>query len=207
MATRSVGDPTWSNLPSAITPTRSASVAASSKSWVTRSVGSSSARRSSRSSARTASRVCASSAESGSSRRRTAGISRERARERHSLPLAAGEVVDARVREVSDAEAVEELLRPRAAPRAEAHVAEGIEVGKERVLLEDVPDAPPLGWHVDAPFRVEHELRTDLHGAGPRREQAGDDAQHRRLPRTGRPDESEGLALADLERYRRSEAA
>src|SRR5919106_4130775 len=83
-ATSSCGSPSCRMWPSTRTPTRSASVAASSKSWVTSSVGMASWRRSSCSSARTACRVWASSAESGSSRSRT---SRARASARASATL------------------------------------------------------------------------------------------------------------------------
>ena len=87
-ATSSAAVPTWSKRPSRMTPTRPASAAASSKSWVTRSVGSASSRRSPCSSTRTRARVCASSAASGSSGA-APRVARERPREADPLALAA----------------------------------------------------------------------------------------------------------------------
>ena len=95
--TSSCAVPSWSSRPSTSTPIRSASAAASSKSWVTSSVGRPSSRRSACSSARTDVRVCASRAASGSSRSRTSGLARERPGERDPLALAARELARPRV--------------------------------------------------------------------------------------------------------------
>ena len=72
-ATSCAAVPSWRRRPSTMTPMRSASAAASRKSWVTSSVGSARAARTSCSSLRTTPRVWASSAESGSSSSRTRG--------------------------------------------------------------------------------------------------------------------------------------
>ena len=101
--------PSWRRRPSTMTPIRSASAAASRKSWVTSSVGSARAPSTSCSSPRTTARVCASSAESGSSRSRTCG-SRARARAtRDALALAARQPARALVGQVRDPHAVQQL--------------------------------------------------------------------------------------------------
>ena len=56
-------------------------------------------------------------------------VARERAGERDTLALATGELLDARPREVADAEPVEQLLDPRRAVGAEADVAEHVRCG------------------------------------------------------------------------------
>ena len=96
-ATSSAGVPVWRSVPSTITPTWSASAAASSKSCVTSSTGMSSPASSSCSSARTVVFVCASSADERLVEQQHLRVARERARERDALALAAGEPAGPRV--------------------------------------------------------------------------------------------------------------
>ena len=72
-----------------------------------------------------------------------ARVARERARERDALALAARELAGPRLREVRDAEALEQLVDPLLA--AVGDVLPHGQVREERVLLEDEPDAPLVG--------------------------------------------------------------
>ena len=149
-ATSSAAVPLCRILPSTITPTWSASAAASSKSWVTRIVGSASSRSSSWSSIRTAAFVWASSAEQRLVEQQDARLERERPRERDPLALAARQLADAGRGQVGDPEPLEQLVHGRAASGAEADVREHVEVGEQRVLLEQVAHPATLRRHVDA---------------------------------------------------------
>ena len=190
-ASSSAGIPSWRRRPSRMTPTRSASAAASVKSWVTSSVGIASSASSSASCSRTLSRVWASSAESGSSSSRTEGSrasARATATRWRSPPdepsgLLAGEV--------RDAEALEQVLDPPAS--AEADVRGDRHVREQRVVLEHEADRPPVGRPVDTALGVEPRLLTERDAAARGLVQAGDAAQHRRLARSGRSDERERL--------------
>ena len=95
----------------------------------------------------------------------------------------------------------------RAVARAEADVAQHVEMREERVLLEQVADAPALRRDVDAAARVEQDGLAERDDAALRPQQPGDDAQHRRLPGARRPDERERLARLDGQVGRRVEAA
>ena len=72
-----------------------------------------------------------------------ARVARERPRQRDPLPLAARQLARLRVREVRDAEALEQLADPLLA--AEGDVPRDAQVREERVLLEDEPDASLVG--------------------------------------------------------------
>ena len=110
------GVPVWRSRPSTRTPTRSASAAASSKSCVTRSVGSASVAEQPRSSARTAaSRVRVERGERLVEQQHRR-VARERAGERDPLPLAAGKLARPSAREVRDPEPLEELVDARRVP-------------------------------------------------------------------------------------------
>ena len=152
---------------------------------------------SSRSSARTPARVWASSAESGSSSSSTAGIARERAGERDALALAAGELAHPGAGEMADAEALEELVDARAVAGPEAHVPEHVEMGEERVLLEEVADPPVLGGDVHSAAGVQQHPSVDGDRARLGLQQAGDDAEHGRLAGARRADERQRLAGLD----------
>ena len=206
LATSSAAVPFWRIFPSTMTPTRSASAAASSKSCVTRIVGSARSRSSSCSSVRTVALVWASSAESGSSRRSTRGLESERSGECDALSLAAGQLVHPGARQVRDPESLEQLVDGCPTSRAEADVGEHVEVGEERVLLEEVADAASLGRDVDPSPGVEQDPVVDRDGALAWPEQAGDDAQHRRLarPPTARRGPSWCRARRSAGRRRRS---
>ena len=147
-ATSSPGVPTCRSRPSTITPTRSASAAASSKSCVTRIAGSPSSHEELVELPRTAAFVCASSAdkrlvEQQHARARARAPARARradARRRRCSP--------ARLGEVADPEPLQQLRDRRAARRAEARRSADSQVREQRVLLEDEPDptaAPAAG--------------------------------------------------------------
>jgi hypothetical protein len=79
-------------------------------------------------------------------------------------------------------------------PRAERDVLEDVEVGKQRVALEDRVDVAPIrgeGRHV-APAKLDR--------AGGRLLEPGDHPQRRRLAATRRAEQREELATLDLER-------
>ena len=123
-------------------------------------------------------------------------IARESARQGDPLPLAARELRDPRTSQLRDPEALEQRLHIGVAPCAEAHVVPHVEVREERVLLEEVADTPSLGRHVDATRRVEEHRVVQRDDAFVGAQQAGDDPQYRRLPRSRRPDERDRLAVA-----------
>ncbi len=135
-------------------------------------------------------------------------VARERPRESDPLALAARERPCTRApAQVRDPEALEQLAHIGVARRAEADVRRHVEVGEERVLLEQVAHPPPLGREVDAPARVEPRLARDARpGPRPGSSSPEIDAQHGRLPRARRPDERERRAVADaqLDERRRS---
>ena len=81
----------------------------------------------------------------------------ERAGKSDALAFATGELADSGLGEMFDAESLEELGHGRATRGAEADVACDVEVGKERVLLEEVADAAVLGCHLDAILGVEQD--------------------------------------------------
>ena len=134
------------------------------------------------------------------------GAARERAGDGDALALAARERPRALVGEVGDAEAVQQLERAPAALGA-VEAAQRIgdvlpcpQVGEQRVLLEDVAAAPPLGRDVDAALGVEPHLLAAGHAPAVRVHEAGRDAQHRGLAGARRPGEREAGAGRDLER-------
>ena len=187
-ATSSAGVPIWRSRPSTITPTWSASAAASSKSWVTSSTGMSSPASSCCSSARTSVFVWASSAESGSSSEQDLRVARERARERDALALAAGEAPRAGALEMRDPEAVEVLVG-RVAARVLDVLADG-QMREERVVLEDEPDAAAGRGQGDVARLASNQTSPpDAMRPGGRRDEPGDRAQDGRLAGAGRPDE------------------
>ncbi len=144
-ASSCVGVPIWWILPSTITPTRSASDVASSKSWVTSRAGSRSSVSRSNSSARTR------GARVGVERRerlveeqhgRVAG---ERPGEADPLALAAGEAARPGVGEVGDAEALEQLVGARLARRRRRSGARSCAGTARTPGTRSPPAAPPAG--------------------------------------------------------------
>ena len=117
-------------------------------------------------------------------------FSRERAREGDPLALAAGELARSRRREVGDAKALEKVVD--AFSPAEGDVLAHAQVWKERVLLEDEADPPPLRREEHAALDVDPGLAVQLHATSVRAGEPGDHAQDRRLAGTGRPDERDG---------------
>ena len=127
-----------------------------------------------------------------------AWVAGERARERHALPLAAGDPVRTFAAQCREAERVEEL-RDTGLPSV-GDVLLDRQVWEQRVLLEDEPDRPALGRHVDVPRAVvpDGAARGDAAFVGA--EQARDRAEHGRLARARRADERERLrAYRELE--------
>ena len=78
---------------------------------------------------------------------------------------------------------------------------------EERVLLEEVADPSMFGWDVDPAVRVQQDDIVERDDAFGWPKEARNDAQHGRLPRTGRPDERDRLAALDRQVGRRAEAA
>src|SRR5439155_22509277 len=75
---------------------------------------------------------------------------------------------------------------------AEGDVLAHAQVWKERVLLEDEADPPPLRREEDAALDVDPGLAVQLHPARVRAGEPGDHAQDRCLAGTRRPDERDG---------------
>ena len=98
---------------------------------------------------------------------------------------------------MADPEAVEQLVHLHGVSGAEAHVAEHVEVGKERVLLEEVADPTVLRSDVDPPLGVEQHGAVERHETAHGVKQAGDHAKHSRLAGAGGPDQRERLARLD----------
>ena len=73
-------------------------------------------------------------------------------------------------------------------------------MAEQRVLLEDVAAAAPLGRDVDAALGVEPDLVAARHAPALGAHEPGGDAQHRGLARAGRPGERQAAAGRDLER-------
>ena len=121
----------------------------------------------------------------------------ERPRERDPLALATRQLADAGRSEMGDSEPFEQVGHRRSATGAEADVREHVEVGEERVLLEEVSHPATLGRHVDASLGVEPGPIAERDDAGPRPQQPGDHPQHRRLPGSRRADEGRRGAVRD----------
>ena len=97
-----------------------------------------------------------------------------------------------RLRERRDAEALEQLVGALLARIRD--VLTDAHVRKERVLLEDEPDPALVRAQEHAPGGVEPGLAVERDPSGRRPHETGDCAQHRRLPRSRRPDERDGAA-------------
>ena len=123
------------------------------------------------------------------------GVTRERARERDPLALAAREAARQRVLEMRDLEALEVLVR-RVAPGV-LDVLAHRQVGEERVVLEDEPHATPLRRLEHASVGVEPDLVVAADPADGRLDETGDRVEDGALARAARADEREGRA--DLE--------
>ena len=111
------------------------------------------------------------------------GLARQRAGDRDALALAPRQRARALVGQMRDAEAVEQLER---APAALAAVDAAQRVGdvlprpqvaEQRVLLEHVAAAPPLGREVDAALGVEPHLLSARHAPALWAHEPGGDAQ------------------------------
>ena len=122
-------------------------------------------------------------------RARTPG---QRPRERHALALAAAESCRALVRQVRDAQPVEQRRHVARRRARERHVALDRQMRKEGMVLRHVADRSPLGRQVDVPV-LEPRLAPagDPAAVGPA--QAGDAAQDGRLPRARRTRQGDDL--------------
>ena len=186
--------------PACITTTRSASENASSWSWVTNRIASPSCTNSSRSSTTSRSRSARSSAPSGSSSIRSFGRGRERARERHALLLAAGEIAHASVLESLQPDERERRARPCVGVRArdalhaqpERDVAEHVAVLEQRMVLEHEPEAAAVRRRRGDVDAVERHASVRLG------DEAGDGAEQRALAAAARPEHADDLAVGDL---------
>ena len=128
----------------------------------------------------------------------------ERAGQRHALLLAAGKLVRVARLEARKphhgqhlAHARGDLAAARAAHlEAEADVSLNRAMREQRIGLEHHADVAPVRGH------VLHRLAVEQDAAFVQRHEAGDGAQERRLARTGGPEQTEELAVADLEAHR-----
>jgi hypothetical protein len=129
------------------------------------------------------------------------GLTHDRAAHRDPLPLPAGELARLALEQAGEAEHLRRradaipdllLLQP-VQPEPEAHVVVDGHVRVEGVVLEDHRHVPVLRIDlVDA-------LAADPDLARGGLLEPGRDPQHRRLPRAGRPDQHDELAVLDRE--------
>ena len=107
----------------------------------------------------------------------------------HALLLAARDLVGAALREVIESHAFEQPRGDRPAfmsrARGVGHVVENGHVRKQRVVLEDVPDAPVPGGDVDRPLArfapAEEDRVIESNLTAIRRGETGDAAERHRL--------------------------
>ena len=204
-AASSLGVPSCSTGRRRSIATRSPSAAASAKSCVTSSAGTSAVAQHRAELARRA------RARAGVERRQRlveqqhVGLARERARERHALALAARQRARPGVGQLAHPEALEQRPAARSAPSEPAQrvgdVLPRAQVREQRVLLEHVAAAAPLGRQVDAAARVEPGLAARLDEAVLGAQQPGGHAQHAGLARAGRPGQRQALAGRHLQRH------
>jgi hypothetical protein len=126
------------------------------------------------------------------------GVARECPRERDPLPLAARQLPRVSGGEVRDPEALEQRL-DRTPGGSEGDVAAHAEMREERVVLEDEADAAMLGRQREAEGAVEPGFAVERDAAAARLGETRDDAEHRRLPRAGGPDEGDGAGHLERE--------
>jgi hypothetical protein len=120
--------------------------------------------------------------------------------ERNALLLAARELVREPLLEPHEPDDLEQLRHPRRAQTArksEAHVRGHRQVREERVVLEDHAHASRLGRD---PYASGHLAVADDDRPTVGTLEAGDEAEKRRLPATGRAQKSHDLAASDAER-------
>ena len=134
------------------------------------------------------------------------GTWRARESARDPLALATRDLARAGVRQVGDAEPLEETVDRVPIRRAEADVGAHAEVGEERVVLEDKPYGPALRRQVDAARRVEPRVSVESDPPANRTHEPRDRPEDARLARARRPDQREGLG-PHVERQLESERA
>ena len=128
---------------------------------------------------------------------------RNRARQRHALALAAGELVDAAVLQPGDVGQHDQFgdarrtlfVRHAADLQAIADIVRYAHVGEKRVGLEHHADIAPFDRHRRHVLAVEQHL-----AAGIGQFEAGDDAQHRGFAAAGGAEQHQRLAAGDVER-------
>jgi hypothetical protein len=126
-------------------------------------------------------------------------LRRQRAGQRHALPLSSGERRGRPARKRHQIEPGQPVRRallplgPRQGGEAEGHVLLHVEVGEERVVLWNVADPPVLGRGIDARFGVEEggARQRDAPRVGP--QHAEQQAQERALAGAIGPGDEQGL--------------
>ena len=120
------------------------------------------------------------------------GVRGEGSAERHALLLAARELAGVAWLQATEPEPLDHHLRALPAPRrrptleAEGDVVAHAEVRKQRVALEDVPEAACSRRAVDAARTVEQEQVVEDHTPGVGSDESGEAVQRQRL--AGRPE-------------------
>ena len=117
------------------------------------------------------------------------------ARERDALLLAAGQLAGHPRPEALQADELEQLGHPRAVPAAAqpvGDVARNVEVGEQRVVLEDHPHPPALRRQECPVGGQQPPAHVDRAGVGAL--EARDQAQHRRLAAAAGPEQRAHLA-------------
>ena len=138
-------------------------------------------------------------------------IGGQRARDGHALLLAAGKLGRVTIGQMGQVHALQQ--RDGAQPgvplpsQGVGHVLQRVQMGKEGVTLEDIPDVAMPGRHVagssgPAPAKERAAVQQDLARVG--REQPGDDVQRRRLADAGRAEQHADLG-AHLQTHRQPE--
>ncbi len=134
----------------------------------------------------------------------------QRARERHALLLAAGELVRIALAEMAERELRRAPARTRAAVSAPVHLAQLEPVGHvvehglvrpQRIRLEHEPEIAALGRHVDLRRAVEDHLVADPDRARGGHLEPRHRAQQRGLAAARRPEERDHLAAIQCHRH------
>jgi hypothetical protein len=117
-------------------------------------------------------------------------LGRQRARERHALGLSARQLGHWARGEVPCVCCTQGVLHPRdplgsrQGPQAEGDVGGDIQMGEQRMVLEQVADASAPGWH-DHASPLAPTCPGEVDGSLVERLEAGEAAQERGLARTG----------------------
>ena len=115
------------------------------------------------------------------------------ATDRHPLALAPGEILHVAIEErteFEDSDQVVGIAPPGAG--SEAQVPRDREMREETKILEDHPDPAAIDPDVDASLRIEQRPTVDSNQSPVRSDQARDDREQGRLPRSGGSEDPEG---------------